>query len=565
MRPTLRLVALAAASSLVLSGCGDGWRDDGGDDGGDGGGSSTPTSYVGTTGVFVAYANPIRQTFDSAPIGSYAGEREIQRGTVDFTTGTDLGQPAGVEIYKGSDGHLYELDLTAFDGPQPQQVSNETQATVDDACSLSGTQAAGESYAYAGVYFAPDLQNPVNSTYFYRVPTSGACGSGSDTVRMVRTGMTASSAPIAVSGMPVETVYSSLKGITGFVVTSGNQLLLVDANFQNPVVLGTFASTIGVAAPLPIGLATGEPTGRLFVVDGNIVYVDYTAHTVSLPLYTIPNWSSTRAAALFAASPTTLYVSSNTAATSTTPASTSVWAIAADGSAAAQAVDTEPGSIETLVFPVGGASVLWGVSNAGSYTIRALPDAGGAATTLATSPVNDGTFIANADAVYYTTWAGASNSGTQVVTRSATSTGIVGMDGGVLQAPLASSTFVDGGELAPWPDATTNATAYETILQVQGLSTVSVTNTTTGITTTSDAVSGGTVVAIDASTHQPVVTLGTVPHGNAVSLGGSFRDTAHNGFLEATNALSTGNPATRGLYVLNARQANSFTSVAGNL
>ena len=571
MRHHLTLLAVASAGAFVLAGCdGDGrdWFDRGGGGGGDGGGgpNGSPVSYVGTTGQFVAFANPVSMTFDSAPIGSYAGKRQVLRGTLDFTDGSELGQPAGVEIYKGRDGHIYELDLTSIGEPQPQRVSNETNATIDDTCSLSGTQVAGATYAYTGVYFAADLQNPVDSSYFYRLPgPGGTCNSGSDVIKMVKTGMSPSDAPVTVAGMPVATVHTSLGGIAGFVVTSGAQLVMVDANFQNPVVLGTFAAPISVAQVLPVGLVSGEPTGQLFVVDGNVVHVDYVGHSVSAPLYTIPTWSATGAGALFAASPTTLYIAQDTAATTGTAASTSVYAIPADGSATAAALDTEAGSIETLVFPVSGTSVLWGVSN-GTYAIRAMPDGGGAVTTVASGTVNDGTFVATASAVYYTTWAGASDASTNVTTRSGTSSGIVGMDGAVIQAPLANSTFVDGGEAAPWPDdATTDRTPFVTLLQVQGLSTVTVTDPANGHAFTYDAVSGGTLVAIDAASNQQVATVGKLPSSNAVSLSGTFRDIDHNGFLEATNPLSTLDPATRDLYVMNTRQDHSLARVTDNL
>ena len=450
---------------------------------------------------------------------------------------------------------------------RPQQVSTESAATVDDICSLSGTQVPGATYAYVGVYFAADLHDPVNSTYFYRLPgASGSCNSADDSFRMVKTGMSAASAPIPVSGMPVATVHTALGGISGFVVVSGAQLLLVDGNFSNPVVLATFASPIGVASVLPAGLVSGYPSGQLFVVDGNVLYIDYVSHTVSVPLHTIPNWTSTNPGALFAASPTTLYLAENTpAGTVGSAATASVLAIPADGSAPAASVETETGRIQTLVFPVNGTSLLWGVSN-GTYSIRATPDAGGAVSTLATGSVDDGTFLATASAVYYTTWSVSTDPTTQIVMRSATSTGIVGMDGSVIQAPLSNSTFASGGEQIPWPDdSTTIATVYETILQVQGLSTVTLTNPINGKVYSYDAVSGGTLVAIDAASHQQIAQLGSVPQSGAVFLSGTFRDTDHNGFMEATTPFSTTNPATRGLYILNSHQSNSLVRVTGTL
>ena len=50
-----------------------------------------------------------------------------------------------------------------------------------------------------------------------------------------------------------------------------------------------------------------------------------------------------------------------------------------------------------------------------------------------------------------------------------------------------------------------------------------------------------------------------------MSLSGTFRDIDHNGFLEATNPLSTLDPATRDLYVMNTHQSRSLARVTDNL
>ncbi len=202
-----------------------------------------------------------------------------------------------------------------------------------------------------------------------------------------------------------------------------------------------------------------------------------------------------------------------------------------------------------------------GVENP-TYTIRTSPAAGGAVTTLVAGPGNDGTFIATAATVYYETWTQTNDSTTRVLTRSGAESGIVGVDGTVVQAPLANSTFVNGGEQQPWPDDTvTPATPYETLFQVTGLTPVTVTNTATGYQYVEDGVSGGTVVAIDATSNQPGPGVGTLPVSTAVTLSGTFRDGGHNGFLEAANAISTGDPATRDLYILNSQTVSSLTRV----
>jgi hypothetical protein len=568
MRRLLTALTLGAAIGTVMSGCGGGGGGSGG--GGDLGGGPPPptlTSYLGTTGVFAAWVNAASGGYSVAPTGSYAGKKQSLRGTIDFMTGQSLSQPAGIEIYKSSDGHVFGLDLTSTSAPTPQQLSSESAATVDDACTLSGTSATtGVNYDYVGVYFTADLQTTTNSSYFYRLPgPDGVCGTPDDVIHMVKTGMSPADSPIVASGMPVATVRTSLGGISGFVVKSGASLVLVDSNFANPMTLGTFSAPIGVAVALPVGTTQGYPTGQLYVVDGNIVYVNYAGQSVSATLYTIPNWLPTNAAALFAASPDTLYFSINTPAAGSTPASASIYAMPADGSAAPTAVDTEPGRVATLLFPVQGSNLIWGIVNP-TYTIRALPASGGTASTLVTSTVNAGTFIATAGTVYYDTYTSMTNSTAHTVTHTDTQSGIVGVDGAVIQAPLANSTFVSGGEQLPWPaDTTTTTTAYETVFQVQNLSPVTVTNQSTGYQYTEDGVSGGSLVAIDTTSNQVVATVGTVPTSTAVTLTGTFRGSAHVGFLEAANPLSTEDPATRDLYLLNSQMTGSLARLTGTL
>src|SRR5271163_40783 len=400
MRRILFLLGLGIALMSFISGCGGSSNS--------GGGTPPPAlvSYVGTTGVFAGWATATNGTFASAPMGSYAAKKQSLHGSVDFTTGTILSQPAGIEVYKGSDGHIYGLNLTSASTPAAQQLSTESSATVDDTCSFTGTTAGtGAYYNYAGIFFATDLQNPMNSSYVYRLPgPDGICDTSDDIFHIVKTGMSATSAPIVATGMPVTSVHNAMGGITGFVITSGTNLVLVDSNFANPATLGTFAATIGVAVALPVGTTQGYPAGQLYVVDGNIVYVNYTAQTVSTSLYSIPNWTTTNAAATFAASPTTLYFAINTPGTKSVPASATIYSMPVDGSAAPSSVDNEAGHVATLVFPVNGSNLIWGVENTGTgYTIRTVPQTGGNPTTLETGTNNDGTFIATASTVYYTT------------------------------------------------------------------------------------------------------------------------------------------------------------------
>jgi hypothetical protein len=537
-----------------------------------GGGSSdsappaTPVSFLGTTNTFVAWADPTSGTYSAATTGSYAGKRQILRGTIDFMTGTNLSQAVGIEIYKGDDGHVYALDLMSTMPPAAQQLSSESMTTTDDTCTLSGTAISGANYDYVGVYFSADLQTTTNSSYFYRLPgPDGVCNTADDVVHMVKSGMTAATAPIVATRMPVATVRTAAGGISGFVVKSGATLELVDSNFANPVALGTFAAPIGVAVALPVGTNQGYPSGQLYVVDGHIVYVNYVAHTVSASLYTIPNWIATNPEALFAAAPSTLYFSINTAAAGSTPAVATIYAMPADGSAAPGVIDSEAGRVATLLVPVQGSNLLFGIVNP-NYTIRTVAIAGGPAATLVSSSENAGTFIATATTVYYEIWNASTDTTTLTVTHSGTQSGIVAVDGIVVQSPLANSTFVDGGEQLAWPaDTTTTSTPYETVFQVTALSPVTVTNTTTGYTYIEDGVSGGTLTAIDTSSNQVGAIIGVLPASSATTLSGTYRDSGHTGFLDAANAVSTGNPMTRDLYLLNSQTANSLVRATGNL
>ena len=134
------LIGSALVAAGLLAGC-----DDHGDDHGNGM-EANPTSFVGTTDTFVAWGNGDTGFASSPSIGSYAGKRQVLRGTIDPTTGAQLGQLAGVEIYKASDGHIYGLDMTSSSSPAPMQVSSESAATVDDTCSLNGTQEIGRAH-----------------------------------------------------------------------------------------------------------------------------------------------------------------------------------------------------------------------------------------------------------------------------------------------------------------------------------------------------------------------------------------------------------------------------------
>jgi hypothetical protein len=364
--------------------------------------------------------------------------------------------------------------------------------------------------------------------------------------------------------MPSTAVYSDQGAITGFVAKSGADLMLYDAMMSHPVLLGSFSAPIGVAMPLANGLVQGYASGQLFVVDGSIVYVNYAAHSVSSSLYTIPHWAPLELATRSEASPTTLYVAVNHPVDGDTPASADLLRMPADGSAAPTLVASQPGRIIEMQFPVAATQLIVGVVDT-TYSIQAFPESGAAPTTLLASAQNGGRFTATASAVYYSSWSIATV-GT-VVTRSGTQSGIVGTDAAVIQPPVANSMFASGGEALPWVsgDLQARQTAYATVFQVTGLSVVQVTESDTGRTLISDGVSGGSLRAIDTATQAIGATLGSLPVSTATLLAGTYRNGDHIGFLDATSYVSTQNPATHDLYLLDARRSGSLIRVTPSL
>lgn len=561
--------ALTATASLILVGCGGS-----SDNGVPTGPTSTLISYVGSPDAIAAWADPTQLTVDGPDIGTYAGKRQFARGNVDPMTGVDLGQQAGMEIWEGADGHVWAVDLAADDTgvPAAVQVSSETGATIDATCTFNGTPDTGTNFDYQGVVFSADLVTPTASSYIYRLPgADGVCNTADDVVHVVHPNMGASDAPLVASAMPSTTVYSSTGAITGYIAKSGSNLVELDVNLANPVTVGTFAAAVGVASPLPIGLETGYPTGRLFDVDGSIVYVDFANHATSAALFAIPNWTPGDEHLVTAASPTTLYFAVNNPASGTTPASSTIYAMPADGSAVPIVISVQPGLVREMQFPVQGSNLIVGVEDAGSFALAAIPSTqtdGSLGTTLTIGTgFNSGRFTATASNVYYTMWTSTSTTG--AVTRTGTTAGIVGADGSVVQAPMANAQFLFGGEVDPWAagDTTTQRTPYTTVFEATSLgAATSSTEPVTGIQYTAPGLAGATLSSIDTSSNATIATLGTFPTTTtATLLDGTLRGIGHSLFIEATTQASTQDPATRDLYLLNSRTADTLTPVTGNL
>ena len=555
--------AVASGTAGLLAACGGG------------GGSKTeqppspmPASFVGTNGVFAAVADPSsgNAVFVAAQI---AGKRQYLRGTVDLFTGLDTGLPAGAEVYKAADGHIYGVDLVATGAPAPVQLSSESLATVDDACTFGGASLPGVSSDYTGVFAAADFAHPANYSYFYRLAgPDGVCNSADDVIHLVRTAMGSADAPLVAAAMPAATIYDQTGAIQGFIAKMGASLVLLDGNGQNPLALATFAAPIAVAIPLNLMTGPGRPTGSLFVVDGNIVYVDYLQGTVSPPLFAIPGWTA-QSTLNYSATQTTIYFSIFTPASGTTPASSALYSMPGDGSAAPTLFDTEAGRVLTVNVPAQSNRLVFSVSqgNPASFTIRTMVEGSGVISTLLSAPQNTGRFVATDGAVYYTAFQAVSANGGATVTRSGITSGIVGTDGTVIQAPLASSEFLEGGQ--EFPVSTSGPLwinpALSTVFQLTNLATTVNATTPLGVATTTPGLAEAQLVAIDTGTYQVVATIGTLPVSNATYLVDTFFGLDNVAFIDATNDASTANPGTRDLYLVDTHLNSSLQRLTNNL
>jgi hypothetical protein len=536
-----------------------------------GGGSSTssttPTSYIGTTGAFTAAADPNSESSVLLVSGA-AGKRQYLRGTVDLVTGQDVGQPTGIEMYKNQDGHIYTVDMTAVGAPVPAQVSSETAATVDDACTFGGAALPGATSDYTGVYAAPDFATPVHYAYFYRLPGSdGVCNSADDVIHMVHPNMRTSDSPLVAAAMPAASAYDPSTGaVRNFIAKMGTDIVALDPNGANPVSLATFGVPIQVLTALPTSNANSLPTGGLFIVDGDIVHVNYGSGAVSGSLFTIPNRTphSTLSAA---ASPTTLYFSIVTPATGSSPASSTIYSMPLDGSAAAAPIDTEVGTASELTYPPQSNRLLFAVSNgAPSYAVKAISSSGGAPTTLVTINQNAGRFVASALAVYYTSYQVTGNNSIGL-TRSRILSGIVATDGTEIVPPTANSEFMTGGQQTPTPAGVPlwAPAPIAAVLRIRNLTATVTAINSNGVTITMPGLSGGLVESIDTGSNQVTASIGTMPTSNATYLTDSFRVIGNVGYVDATNDASTQNPGTRDLYLLKTGATNSLIRVTNNL
>ena len=559
----LRLAPVAGVvACLALVSCGGGGTGGGDYSGGNPSPPPPPTvQYVAPAdSSFVAAVNPTSPTPYLAPAGSYAGTRLLTTGTIVSGSPVLANQAGYSEIYKGSDGHIYRLDLSITGTPTARQVSSESNATTDDSCSLSGATASlGTDVNYVAEQAYNDFANPENSAYFYRLPgPDGSCNTSDDVVYMVKLGMSPTTAPI-LARLPAAVVHDPNTGaITGYVVNEGTALTLYDSNFQNRVVLEVPLAPSTVAYAL--GTAQFTATGRLLVLDGNIVYVNYGTQSVSPTLFTLPNWTPSKRFPT-AASQTTLYFSVDTSDRTKTPVTltSALYSMPRDGSAAPTQLATQSGIIQEIASPAGGSTIAYSVvPPKGFFTICAVTSSGGQAPSVVsavTTAGNAGSFVATAGYIYYTVMnISAPDSMTRVYAN--TSTGIVGMDGSVIEQPVASSRFV-----AQQSDA--NGSGWLNVVRARNLTPVTLVSSADGISYTEDGISGATLELVNTSSNSVSLTLGTLPAGTIMSGIGTLTGSA--GYIDGLNVNSTLDPATRELLYVDTSTANSLQALTSNL
>lgn len=509
---------------------------------------------------FVAAVNPDNPTPYLGQAGSYAGARLLIAGTIVPGSPVLANQAGYAEVYKGSDGHIYSVDLSSTGSPTAQQVSSESNATTDDLCSLSGATASlGTDVNYVAVQGYNDFANPENSAYFYRLPgPDGICNTSDDLVYMVKLGMSTTDAPI-LARLPTAVVHDPNTGaITGYVVNEGTAVTMYDSNFQNRVVLEVPATPISVAYPL--GNAQYTATGRLFVFDGNIVYINYGTQSVSAPLFTVPNWTPSNRFPT-AASQTTLFFSVNTSDQTQTPVTltSALYSMPDDGSGAPTQLATESGIIQAVAAPVGGSTVAYSVvPPKGFFTIRAVTSSSGqtpSVVTAVTTSGNAGSFVATTGSIYYTFMnISAPDSTTRVYAN--TSTGIVGMDGTVIEPPVANSRFVA-------QQSDNNGSGWLNVIRARNLTPITLVSSANGITYTEDGISGATLEVVDTSSNSVSLTLGTLPTGTIMSGIGTLTGSA--GYIDGLNVNSTLDPSTRELLYIDTSTTNSLQTLTSNL
>ena len=227
-----------------------------------------------------------------------------------------------------------------------------------------------------------------------------------------------------------------------------------------------------------------------------------------------------------------------------------------NGSAAPTSLSTESGIVSAVAVAEYGTTVAWSVvPPGGNYTIRTSSGGTTPPVTAVTAAGNSGSSVVTANAIYYTA-STFTKTGTTVVYNN-TQTGIVGMDGTVIQTPLTDSRFVA-------EERDNNGSDWTDILRARNLSPVTVVSTTNGDSYTEDGLSGATLEVVSTSSNAVTVTLGTLPSGTTI-ISGSGTLIATTGYIDGLNVDSTPDPASRDLIYIDTSTANSLIQLTTNL
>ena len=137
-----------------------------------------------------------------------------------------------------------------------------------------------------------------------------------------------------------------------------------------------------------------------------------------------------------------------------------------------------------------------------------------------------------------------------------TSTGIVAMDGTVIEAPVANSKFI-----AQQSDV--NGSGWLNVVLAVNLTPVTLVSGTDGLTYTEDGISGATLEVVNTATNSVTLTLGALPSGTVMNGTGTLTGTA--GYIDGLNVNSTLDPTTRDLVYIDTSTANSLQALSSTL
>jgi hypothetical protein len=174
--------------------------------------------------------------------GMYAGQRIYITANLQAGSPTTQNQTDYAQLYKAGDGHLYRVNLRTTSTPAPLQVSSESQATIDDTCSLNGANTLlGTDVNYVAVQFYNDFANPENSVYFYRVPgPNGMCNTAEDVVHMAKLGMLPAGTIMQGTGTLIDTAgYIDGINVNSTPDPATRELVYIDTSRANSLTLLT--------------------------------------------------------------------------------------------------------------------------------------------------------------------------------------------------------------------------------------------------------------------------------------------------------------------------------------